>query len=290
MNSDSGMLYACVVKLYAANDGKLPATQGHHAHAAFLDIVRAVDPTLAQALHGSSGRKPFTVSPLQGLPAPHEGKIVVKAGQTAWLRFTMLVEPLFRAFIGRFLQSDARPTIRLSRVEFAVGEVLTTPGSHPWASYTTAQELLDRWRERDMRGRNNPAHTFTLEFASPTAWSLGGRWGKRIEVLPRPRLFFGGLATTWDAWFKDVFRMDSRYIRDYAAETVVVSRMQLETRMYQYRGYKQVGTVGTLTYELLDYANEHLVRVLNTLADFAFYAGVGYKTTMGMGQVRRVVS
>jgi CRISPR-associated endoribonuclease Cas6 len=28
---------------------------------------------------------------------------------------------------------------------------------------------------------------------------------------------------------------------------------------------------------------------LNTLADFAFYAGVGIKTTMGMGQTRRVV-
>jgi CRISPR/Cas system endoribonuclease Cas6 (RAMP superfamily) len=28
---------------------------------------------------------------------------------------------------------------------------------------------------------------------------------------------------------------------------------------------------------------------LNALADFAFYAGVGYHTTMSMGQVRRIV-
>ncbi|MFQ6084514.1 MAG: CRISPR system precrRNA processing endoribonuclease RAMP protein Cas6 [Candidatus Aminicenantia bacterium] len=26
---------------------------------------------------------------------------------------------------------------------------------------------------------------------------------------------------------------------------------------------------------------------MNALADFVFYSGVGYKTTMGLGQVRR---
>jgi len=29
---------------------------------------------------------------------------------------------------------------------------------------------------------------------------------------------------------------------------------------------------------------------LNTLADFAFYTGVGMKTALGMGQTRRIVS
>ncbi|MFQ6082336.1 MAG: CRISPR system precrRNA processing endoribonuclease RAMP protein Cas6 [Candidatus Aminicenantia bacterium] len=27
---------------------------------------------------------------------------------------------------------------------------------------------------------------------------------------------------------------------------------------------------------------------MNALSDFVFYSGVGYKTTMGLGQVRRV--
>jgi len=204
------------------------------------------------------------------------------------LRFTVLDQGLFTTFVQHFLRGGSRPTVRLSGVEFQVSEVLTTPGSHPWAGYTTAQELLDRWQGRDMGGKDNPGHVFHLEFASPTAWSLGGRLGKRMEVLPQPRLFFGGLATTWDYWFKDVFTM-GRDLREYVAETVVVSQMQLETRMHQYRGYKQVGAVGRLTYRLLDYANPGWARLLNTLADFAFYAGVGYKTTMGMGQVRRLV-
>ena len=33
--------------------------------------------------------------------------------------------------------------------------------------------------------------------------------------------------------------------------------------------------------------NTEMLRLVNLLADFAFYCGTGYKTTMGMGQTRR---
>jgi CRISPR-associated endoribonuclease Cas6 len=49
----------------------------------------------------------------------------------------------------------------------------------------------------------------------------------------------------------------------------------------------QVGFVGRVTYGLMA-ENEAARCQLNTLADFAFYAGVGMKTAMGMGQCRRV--
>lgn len=288
MKLDSDMLFSCVVTFHPIRDAKLPATQGHHAHAAFLDIVRQVDPELAKTLHGSRGRKPFTVSPLRGLPPAREGRIAVKAGHPCWLRFTLLDGQLFGVFMDRFLQSDGRPTIRLAGADFTVGEILTTPDSHPWAGYITTQELLERWRGVNTGGKDNPAHTFEMVFASPTAFSFGGRGGKRIEVLPAPRLVFGSLASAWNYWFSSVFKM-SHDLRDYVEQTVVVSSFQMETKMHQYRGYKQLGALGTITYLCWDYANPQMVRLLNTLADFAFYAGVGYKTTMGMGQVRRVM-
>jgi len=302
-------LYACVLKLHPTTPALIPATQGHHAHAAFFDIVRAIDPTLAEALHQSGERKPFTISPLI-LPTPARSRretatgsrpalpprrtaagseVWVHPDQTGELRFTILHEELFQTFIRRFLLGDDRPTIRLGGADFLVSEVLTTPGSHPWAGYTTAQQLYDRWRSTPLAAKNNPGHYFHIQFASPTAWSLGGKWGKRMEVLPSPRAFFGGLAATWNTWFADILSLDTRLIRDYAAEAVVVSQIeQLTTHVYQYQRYLQVGVTGNLTYELLDYANESLAMALNLLADFAFYAGCGYKTTMGMGQVRRV--
>jgi len=44
-------LNAVVVNLIATNDGGIPLTQGALAHAAFLDLVRAADPDLADRLH-----------------------------------------------------------------------------------------------------------------------------------------------------------------------------------------------------------------------------------------------
>lgn len=291
MNSEPGLLFATVLKLHPLAPGALPVTHGHFAHAAFLDVVRQVDPAAAEALHSSEARKPFTVAPLRGLErrSPQQGEIPVRPEDALWLRFTILDPTLFATFIHRFLRGSARPTIRLGRVEFGVAEVLTTPGSHPWAGYTSAAELLACGQSHEARGASSAGRLFDLELASPTAFSLGGQWGKRMDVLPSPRLVFGGLATVWDAWCGEVFAM-GRGVREYVEEGVVVSRIdRLETRMYQFSRHPQVGVVGRLTYRLLEAVEPAEAALLNTLADFAFYAGLGYKTTMGMGQVRRIL-
>ena len=58
--------------------------------------------------------------------------------------------------------------------------------------------------------------------------------------------------------------------------------------MLRFRHSPQVGFVGRVTYRLM--AEDDAARCqLNALADLAFYSGVGMKTTMGMGQSRRVV-
>ena len=57
----------------------------------------------------------------------------------------------------------------------------------------------------------------------------------------------------------------------------------------RFRRAPQVGFVGQVTYGLM--AESEAARCqLNALADFAFYAGVGMKTAMGMGQCRRMTN
>jgi CRISPR-associated endoribonuclease Cas6 len=302
MNLPNPTLYASVVKLVATGDGFIPATQGRLAHAAFLDLIRAVDPTLAEALHVSNQRKPFTVSPLQGVGQPREGQIKVKAGQEVWLRFTLLGSELFATFT-RFLllPSSVRRTsgvgVRLGELEFAISEVLTTPGSDPWAGYTSLGELCRRWQNAPL---TESAWQISLELASPTVFSRGSRegLGKQMDPFPSPGMLFGSLAAVWNDQFgfkKDLpgfetlegLTLDKQAIRTYAEETVVVGLYRLESRMFRYWGQPQIGATGVITYLLQDRQNQELARALNLLADFAFYSGVGYKTTMGMGQVRR---
>lgn len=290
-------LYSCVAFLTAEEPATLPATQGHHAHAAFLELVRGVDPKLAAWLHDAHGRKPFTVSPLCGLPEARHGQVQVAAGWTCWLRLTFLAQPVFDTFLAALLRGAAQPRIRLGTGSFLVTQARCTPGSHPWAGWTTANALAAKMGRPGLPSAVNAQDaaevaggptTFTFELASPTAWSLGGHRGRRIEVLPTPVLFFGSLISSWNAWFGDRLGRIGPELRDYLAEAVVVGRMDLETRMYRYQDHLQVGTVGRVTYRLLDRPATAEAGILNALADFAFYAGVGYRTTMGMGQVRRL--
>lgn len=290
MNLPNPTLYSTVVKLIARDDGLIPATQGRLAHAAFLDLIRAVDPASAETLHTKNQRRPFTVSPLQGLGQARNGQIQVKSGQEVWLRFTLLGSELFTSFTRFLLPSSSNGSasgveIRLGELGFAIGEVLTTPGSHLWAGYTSLSELCQCWQKGLLA---ESAWQIGLELASPTVFSRGSRndRGKQMDPFPSPAMLFGSLAAAWNEHLP--ISLDKRAIRAYAEETVVVGLYRLESRVFRYWGQPQIGATGVITYLLQDRQNRELGRVLNLLADFAFYSGVGYKTTMGMGQVRRV--
>ncbi|MFO7537877.1 MAG: hypothetical protein R6X32_07430, partial [Chloroflexota bacterium] len=133
MKENAPDLYALIIRLTAAHNGRLQATQGHLAHAAFLNIIEQVDPALAQTIHDMNGRKPFTISPLEGFGHGQQGELAITAGQEGWLRVTLLDPQLFHTFINYFLQPQNRATIRLQKQTFHISEILSTLGSHPLA-------------------------------------------------------------------------------------------------------------------------------------------------------------
>jgi CRISPR-associated endoribonuclease Cas6 len=106
-----------------------------------------------------------------------------------------------------------------------------------------------------------------------------------MEPFPTPALLFGSLAAAWNHVSPQP--VDKAAVRAYAEETVVVGLYRMASKMVRYWGQPQIGAVGTVSYLLKDRRDHEMIRALNTLADFAFYSGVGYKTTMGMGQVKR---
>ena len=276
-------LYALIIRLIAGEDGSLRATQGELAHAAFLDVLQQVDGDLAQALHDHEGRKPFTISPLRGYRRRSKGRLGIRAGESGWLRVTLLDPALFHTFITYFLQGPPQTAVRLGRIPFQVSEILSTPESHFLAGAGSVQALRERWAAVDVEGSHR---TIPLTFGSPTAFSIRNPNTpfRYMHVLPDPALVFGELARYWD----EMSGSDAmEAIRDYAQEAVAVSRHNIRTHMYRYRRSKQIGFTGNVHYHILDRENEAMIRRLNRLADLAFYTGLGSKTTMGMGQVYR---
>lgn len=274
--------HALVVNLIATHDGRVPLTQGALAHAAFFDLVRAADPELAARLHDSRERQPFTISPLQGLPdgrpADADRAYALHAGDRTALRLTLLDPDLFRAFLQRLLAAGPELHLRIGDVTFAVESALGTPGSHPWAGYTTAGEL---------RRAAGTAPQIRMRFASPTAINLGsaGAAKQRMVLIPIPQYVFASLRGAWNRLTGDEIPMG---FEAWVADTVFVREVRnWQTAVYQLKRGTYPGGYGDVTFEALDPAPT-FTRILNLLADFAFYSGVGTKTTMGMGQARRL--
>jgi len=279
---------AVVVNLIAAHDGHVPLTQGALAHAAFLDLVAAADPDLAGRLHDSGSRQPFTISPLRGAAIPEGGaaagepprrEIPLRAGDRVALRLTLLDPALFLAFLQRLLAAGPELRLRIGEVNFLVESALGTPGSHPWANYTTAGAL---------RRAASTEPQIRMRFASPTAINLGsaGAAKQRMVLIPIPQFVFASLRGAWNRLTGDEIPIG---FEEWVAETVFVREVRhWQTAVYQLKRGTYPGGFGDVTFEALDPAPT-FTRILNLLADFAFYSGVGTKTTMGMGQVRRIV-
>jgi CRISPR-associated endoribonuclease Cas6 len=281
------MLYSIVLILTPIHETTIGATMGDQVHAAFLHTVRESDPALAEVLHMPAGKvrgrqvQPFTVSPLRGVPQARGRQVMLSPGQDYWLRFTVLYPPIFECFMARFLRGQGRPVIRLGRAVLLIKEIRTTPGSHPWAGYASWGQLA---------GEARPVEQVRLAFTSPTAFGFGRReWGNKVVVLPRPELVFGSLIRSWNTLAPPPLAIDRQALLAYVEEHVVVKRIAgLETRMQHFRRALQVGYIGRVTYGLM--ADDEVARCqLDALAQLTFYTGVGMKTTMGMGQVRRVV-
>ncbi len=288
------MLTSTTVRLRALASGELPNATGRFGHAAFLALIESVAPELSQVLHDANARKPFTVSPLSlsinNLSQPPLRKersreqIQLREGDGCSMRFTIVEgdEPnsagLFQSFQAALINARPSAEIRLHGIPFQVEEARTTPGPDCWTGYTTFEELLECGASHRL---------VTLCFESPTAISLGQTdAGKRFELFPVPWNVFDSLARKWNEFGGVPLRTD--VLLEWVQECVWVSEYDVKTQVLQFDRFPQKGFVGTATYEVKR-GDADLARILNALADFALYAGVGYKTTMGMGQVRRVV-
>lgn len=270
--------HALVIHLQAIEDASLPATQGDMAHAAFLALIDAVHPELAEAIHDHQGRKPFTLSPVWGLSQARNGRYSLKAGQRARLRLTLLDPALFHAFIHHLFNARIHG-LRLGSAPFLITEVRGTPEGSPWAGYATVEELV----------QNAGVETrLSLQFASPTAIAVGrADSGKvRRKVLPIPRYVWASLRGGWRAF---TGQQIPKEFEDWVERNVVASRIEKwQTAMFRFRKSMQVGGFGQIRYDALD-DDLDMLRYWNLLADFAFYSGIGHKTSMGMGTSRRIV-
>jgi CRISPR-associated endoribonuclease Cas6 len=137
-----------------------------------------------------------------------------------------------------------------------------------------------------------------LEFAPLTTFNrlyLANKiYGNHYARLPLPHYLFPGLAKRWQeiATLELAHVIQKERIEAYIeAEGVVIEDYNLQSHYVRFAEHPQKGFVGTCTYLLRgpDETTDAPLTVrqqIVLLSQLAFYTGVGYKPTMGMGQVR----
>jgi len=253
----------------------LPPHLGRASHAAFLRLIAQAEPDLAERLHAPDERRPFTCSNLWGVR--RQGRSLTLAPDTpAFLRYTGLT-----AEVSRHLQrlaKDPPSHIELEGARLAIRQTTLDPAVHPWAGFTTYEELA----ASHLLPGEPSSHRAELEFASPTAFRSGGH----TLPVPLPPLVYGSLVEKWNDFAPVAI---SEEVRRFAKECLAINRYQLSTRAITAKGRSlQIGFVGHCRYVALN-KDQYWLGLIQLLTDYAFYAGVGYQTTAGMGQTRRAL-
>lgn len=270
-------LFSFVLNLTALNPGVLNGAAGELAHAAFYAAVGEANPALAQRMHDAQERSAFTLSPLYGYwRSPQDKLIHINVGQPGFLRVTLLDDELAGVFLHA-MQRPPLPILRLGQVELGITGALGAPGSHPWSGYTTLEELAAIDRAPD---------SWLLEFASPLAinWGKLPNGNRRTLTFPMPRMAIAGLRTRWDRLTGDQWGLA---FEEWVERNIVVSRIfYWRNESFRFQQQTFAGGLGKLQYQVLEAGNRTNAIHFERLLRLAFYTGIGYKTTYGLGQVR----
>lgn len=243
--------------VWAIADGEIA---GRSVHGWFLRCVSQCDRAAAAVLHANVRHKPFTISP--AFCAEHVGRGLW------WFRVTSVFDPLSDWLLT--WRAEAMAEVKLGCHTFRVLRVTTDGSEHPWAGRARLSD--------DASVPERAVRRVQLHFHTPTAF----RGEKCLTLFPEPRLVYRSLAEKWNEY-------GAPQIRAAAIETLCsslrVDEYKLETAAVPGVRRLEKGFTGYLDLSLMDSPSGDAACWLNRLSGFALYAGVGQKTTMGMGQV-----
>ena len=280
------MPISAVIHLSPPEDTTLRPTMGHHAHAVFLSLLRIGNPKKAEEAHATSAQKPFTVSPLIAKGTRHRDQLHIKARAPCRLRFTFLSDALFSHFAQAFFMGQL-PSIRLGQATFQINRLITTDSeTDGWGSTTTYEELIDAaGQETRMQ----------MRFYSPTAFRALTPRGqdRRDEASIDLVRCYQSWVNKWNAFAP--MQIDKRQLLDFVERHAGLTAVDSKNRVLDFGRNRIRGYIGSCAYQFYteplptntSKEDIEMLRWVNVLADYAFYCGTGYKTTMGMGQTRR---
>lgn len=251
-------LQSLVVELGAAKQGNPPATLGRAIHACVLNWLSLGDSQLANQIHQSQ-ISPFCLSGLIGnrrQPYSFEGDhFLLRIG----ILDNSLIQPLLKG-----IEKQETEILNLGKFPFVIRQVYSISESH------RLSKLIDYY---SLAVYSPTLNEIELKFLSPTSF----RQKQGIQNFPLPELVFNSLLRKWNHFAPIELHFPE------IEWTALVSAYELTTHALRLESGAEIGCQGWVKYLFLD---SEQARIASILANFAFYSGVGRKTTMGMGQAQ----
>lgn len=276
------MPHSLVLNLLPASPIPPQFLAGRHLHALFLTLVSSVDRQLSSYLHDQKTEKAFTLSPLQVVQMGHsrnirggnhalqwEHKQAIPAGTPCWWRISLLDDALFGNLTQWLNLNPAHPW-HLGPADLKITSILGTPQStQPWANFCTYKQLYEQASDSDRH--------ISFTFCTPTTF----RQREHDSALPTRDSVFNSLLKRWNNY-------SNIEISGTLVEAIFPSYFDIHTEIVAEQRSKFIGCVGYIKYTILANVEPIIVKQINALADFSIYSGIGRKTPMGMGMVRRL--
>ena len=267
------MIASFVVELDTLTRVRLRGSGGEALHGLFFQALRNYSEKLAGSVHdGRDKYRPFSLSGVLERKPRVCGKLVLEEGDPLSFRISVVDESLVPDVVAAFAKAAAlRSELSLSDGRAVVRRFLFKEYASPLVRSALYPKLYEE---------STTSTVLNLRFLSPTSFR---RKGGQV-TLPEASLIFSSLLEKWNRFSH--IRLEGGFLEGIKA--LYPSRFDLRSEIVLFSNYSIVGFKGAVQYRLGNHVAPEERKIINTLADYAFYAGVGYKTTMGMGQVVRV--
>lgn len=262
------MLTKVALFLTAQIKGSIPISNAKAVHGTFLSEIRKVDEAYATELHEQKEMKPFNLSLLEG-ENQDENDLLFDIGSKAMFTVGMTSQKLFEVMNEsvKRLHENAE-TIEMNRVRFKVNQMGVI-------SQERKEDFLSK------QGLKKPQQKFTIHFQSPTCFKSNGR----TVLFPDSEFLVKSLNKRFASVFEGLVELTDVDVEELM-KCFYPCRYQLKTAMLTTGRSLQIGFVGECTYEVAKDISKVNLAHLDRLIRLSEYTGVGYKTTMGFGQVQ----
>ena len=259
------MFNSVVLRIKAKQSGKYRLYPGKMIYSAFLKAIEEVNSAVSELQHSETALKAFTISNIINMDKDQK----IEEGKNYFIRVTILDKNLFSVFASAMFKKRVfQKDILIGDIEYRVMDIYFTEEKHQMArSFDEEKELEKKEVKREIE----------LLFMSPTFFKSGDKFIRELDL----KIMYRGLLKKYNKYSD--YEMNEKMMEE--VNRIEILEKEIKTRKVKMKNGYFIGFVGKVRLRF-NQEREDVVKAFNVLNEFAYYSGVGAKTTMGFGQIK----